>query len=329
MKQVSELISEIQTHLNIPSAEGEKQVEYFFRLAYSLAGRWALESLYDRENNEASSVSVQHFKKTFINVFQSIFTLPKEKVELNVLADYVFDIYKKGGVFYQSGLALYAVPRVESILDNIKFLRGLNPREGVFMSGLGPYTFSDEKNSDNPHLFWDLNLDRCLPILKYFSEGAQWEQYQGNSNELEIFNVKKSKWRFYWDRGDDLEGVSLAQSISQPRQYYLCKLQTQQEMTFLYVSPLPDFFRENKLWRDLAWALTLQYYGSVERTIESCGPYYSIDLNYVPSQIRAFLRLYSWLKYDNLPYEAFLIKREVMDALIPTFEKYNFYVRVR
>ena len=241
MREVSELLTEIEKGLNIPKRSQESEQGYLARIAYSLAGRWALASLSDT-NSEGivGLVSVHHFKKVFINVFRAIYPSASDHIDLNKMADYVYEQYRNGGFYYKQGKTLSNPVYKECSLNQILFLRGMRASELVFMSGLGPYRVSSAKQSDDLANFWDLKLDTLRPLLEHYLHSAHWEQYQGNGAYVSILDIKASLNGFRWS--SDVDQVSLARTTVEPYRYFLSKTKNIGAMSYLFVSYLPDFF---------------------------------------------------------------------------------------
>lgn len=333
MREVSELLIEIKNGLNIPKRPQESEQEHLARVAYSLAGRWALASLSDTNSEGiAGFVSVHHFKKAFINVFRAINPSGSDDIDLNKMADYIYDQYRNGGFYYQQGKTLSNSVYKECSLNQVLLLRGMRASELVYMSGLGPYKVNSAKQSDDLSNFWDLKLDTLRPLLEHYLHTAHWEQYQGNGAYVSILDIKASLNGFRWS--SDVDQVSLARTTVEPYRYFLSKTKNIGAMSYLFVSYLPDFFKTEQIWIDLASAFIQNYHGRLKCKIYRSGEYYLYKMNELPlpRELRSFLNIYSWpLKYlyqDNQ--SNYLIKKEIIDSLIPllaknciTFETYS------
>lgn len=324
MRDISELLTEVRTSLNIPKRKLESEEEYIARLGYSLAGRWALASLNDTNSEGLQGlVSIHHFKKVFINVYSVIGQSLYSQLDLKQIAEFAYEQYGRGGFYYRQGKTLSSPLYKEGQLKDILFLRGMRVNEVVCMSGLGPYKFSDSQQTENFSNFWDLGLNSLQPLLKHYLTYAQWEPFQGNGSNVSIFNPEKSTNGFKW--GDYNDQISLARTTVEPYRYFFSQIRNIDGLNQLFISYLPDFFKTEQLWMDLACAFILHYQGQVKCKIYESDDYYIIrksELS-VPNELRSLLLIYSWpLELLSQGKESsLLIKKEIIDSLKPFLEQ--------
>lgn len=330
MRDISALLDQIRDSLNIPKIPNESEDDYLARLGYSLAGRWALASLSDSSSEGMSGeVSVYHFKKVFEDVFRILGMTRSSYLDLERITDFVYNQYKTSGFFYQQDKALTNPLFKVGILNGISFIRGMKPSDDVNMSGLGPYRLVSSEHLDNFSDFWDLRLESLEPLLKYYLDRAQWEKYEGNGAEVSILDLKKSLYRFTWHI-EDKGKISLARSTVEPYHYFFSQSKRRDNLNYLYVSFLPDFFKTEQLWMDLACGLICKYHGKVRCRLYPIGDYYLLKASEMPlpSQVCSFITTYSWplrLLSRKESYNTLLVKKEIIDAIKQKFSKYHIY----
>lgn len=327
MKDISELLKKIQKSLNIPKRPEESEEEYSARLAYSFAGRWALASLSDiNSDGQPGLVSVHHFKKVFIDVFRVITRSLSDHLDLNQLATFACEQYKSGGFYYQVGKTLSNPVYKESSQGKVVFLRGMKPKESVCMSGLGPYKLGSSNDFDDFSNFWDLRLSSLQPLLKHYVNSVRWEQFQGNGAYVSMLSIKDSINGFRWGNDEDeCNQITLARTTVEPYQYFLSKTKTINGLGFLFVSYLPDFFKTDQVWMDLACSLIQNYHGQVKCRAWKSGNYYLIRENELalPGELRSLLFTYSWPLYilSQNKNKDLLIKKEIIESLLPELSR--------
>lgn len=82
----NDLIASIGRQLNIPKSTDN---EWICQIIYSVAGKMALASLWDRYEDKSCSVSIQHFKNRAAQIFDAYegiypeigFLFPKDKTD--------------------------------------------------------------------------------------------------------------------------------------------------------------------------------------------------------------------------------------------------------
>lgn len=167
--KTSDIISE---SLGIPlfdlEDESEKR-EHAMRLAWSLAGRRMLSSLFDEtESAEKGSVSIFHVKRAFSETYTACLTMFGVGQQIDALirrkseeaADKAFKLYLKAGFFQKSPYNVRSsLPTISCIDANPKsfdlkspdsntqkayLLRGIGPGLHAQMSGIGPWLSESE-----------------------------------------------------------------------------------------------------------------------------------------------------------------------------------------
>lgn len=164
---VTDTIDTVSEALGIPlfGTDQKAKIEHAKRLAWSLAGRRMLASLFDEtENNAGRGVSITHAKRAFAETHAACCAVMLPETECNPLglkesstlaADEAFAAYRDAGFFRKSSRWVKSAPPLRSFVEiqqkwfgeekgfaNPKkafLLRGVGPGLEVQMSGLGPW----------------------------------------------------------------------------------------------------------------------------------------------------------------------------------------------
>ena len=332
IKYTSELLHQIEDSLDIKRYSKELPIDYLSRVAYSLAARWMLASLFDDTQalNDPSecpgAVSIHHIKRRFKDIFSTFFS-PKysqfSQEDITQIVDQVYDYYLACGYFYH--LDLYVTrPRVRAEQgQSIQFHRGMSPEKQVKMCGLGPFSNTDNTHEGNWKEMFGFELDKLIPTYEYQIENAKWTNYLGNFSDLEYLNLNRRYGR-YWVDCADKDFISLARTKLEPHHYFLCKVDRLNGMETLFTSPL-TLDLSNGLWVDFANAIFLKKDNKIVHRISEDTHYYEIKLQYLlPKQIQIWFDVYSWpvnLKQIN-PFNR-LIRKDVFNVVKPYLEQYG------
>lgn len=218
---VSRTVGLISESFGVPlfsGTEKERQA-HAKRLAWSLAGRRMLASLFDEvERGEDGAVSITHAKRAFFNSYAACYaifysTLGIERpspTECRRSADEAFDAYLDAGFFRHTPYWVKSAPfRASSDLvrrtwpetlqdfvasDKATLLRGVGPGLDVRMSGLGPWLTETKRkeiqigstvHSDD---FIGFHVESREDGWKRLLRNARWERVSKSAlSDYEIF----------------------------------------------------------------------------------------------------------------------------------------------
>lgn len=322
------LIGSIGEQLNIPfSADNDGLCQ----IIYSVAGKMALASLWDRDEND-HSISIRHFKKRVAQIFEayediylrgnSCFSQDKT----DIISD-IYNIYLRSGFFYHSSHKI--VPAIPGVATNngIAFHRGCSIDNNLYMSGLGYY--SNEKCESGSSLRELFGLQECSfeDYLEEILSDSEWEQIDW-PDSAEFLRIDPPFKFGYWKQIPDKDGrISLARYGEPNKSYvfYRCEAGVcQQKMIPEW--RLKDYFSNDESnheeYRRIATALLDRYKILPKiRAIES-DDYVVIKLGYrLPPSEEIFFRLYSWpMRYDYELRSPQVFNRKMAKQIFPAFK---------
>lgn len=136
----------VSQQLNIQQDATEARNFFLARLFYSMAGCWALTSLYDKEDI-ANTISKEHFDSKTAKTLQMLMDLFPQNGFLsgnnnefiNQYVEEIYRVYENAGCFYHASKRLCPAEYSASVLNNVKFIRGKAVRNAFYVSGLGIY----------------------------------------------------------------------------------------------------------------------------------------------------------------------------------------------
>lgn len=145
-----DLFEIIASSLNIRRGKTESLSLWHTRIAYSVAGRIALSSLWDSTDDDISDgISINHFKQKIIHELNAFCEIDEEIKYISDnedfvkdIADEIYDIYLRAGCFYHKSYVIYPITEHVFTYNQITFIRGSALQESVYISGLGFYNFS-------------------------------------------------------------------------------------------------------------------------------------------------------------------------------------------
>lgn len=219
-------------------SDQEKQ-DHALRLAWSLAGRRMLASLFDEtESGEGKHVSVFHTKRAFSETYAACLAMflddtggvPVTNRNDKDVADKAFEAYLEAGFFRKSPYWVRSAPPSCSCSDiqpdpsetkdfpRMFLLRGIGPGLPVGMSGLGPWMtetkwkaaqtlFGVNILSKSPVDFLNLHTEQINDGWNRLMRATQWERTTSNDlNEYRIFCFTSHSFGL-WKNFNESRGV--------------------------------------------------------------------------------------------------------------------------
>lgn len=336
-----ELLTTIAADFNIKRGINEPADNFKARIIYSVICRLSYASLWD--NSADSTVSIQHFKnkvsallKTYLEIY------PEVKISEN-LPEEIFDLYLKTGNFYHKpnniSASIFSVTEQEKIL----FLRGITPRQKIFMSGAGFYLPSDYEKSFEASKFKnfpEMFLLQEKSLKDFWQEiisAASFEMADFNK-DTEFLRMKPPFNRGYWQNFPISDGrISLARNGEfEPKNYYLYKIEGKKFLC----SRLSEWRIYDEFFKSTDYK---NYRGGIYRQIAcACFENYKIlppvkfkfdgltvqtKFEYLPPPSELYLwTLYSWAKNFSILPNNFerIFDREIFLSLKKFFEKIGY-----
>lgn len=204
----------ISNALGVPlfGLSDQEKHDHVLRLAWSLAGRRMLASLFDEtESGEGTRVSVQHTKRAFSETYSACLEMflsetddaQAAKDSCTDIADKAFSAYLNAGFFRKSPNWVKSAPPSCSCEDPLAaspangdvprmfLLRGIGPGLSVGMSGLGPWMIARRWNEIQTSLSVNIPAKPPVDFLNLHSERiedgwsrllheAQWERIRSD-----------------------------------------------------------------------------------------------------------------------------------------------------
>lgn len=267
----------ISNTLGVPlfGLSDQERHDHALRLAWSLAGRRMLASLFDEtESGEGKHVSVFHTKRAFSETYAACLAmfLPETDGAPDVLrndsdiADEAFSTYLGAGFFRKSPYWVKSAPPSCSCCDlpsgaskakdfqGMFLLRGIGPGLQVGMSGLGPWMtetkwkaaqtlFGVDILSKSPVDFLNLHTEQIEDGWNRLVCGAQWQRNKSNDlNEYRIFCFTSHSFGL-WKNFSETQGLfSFKAPITQKNAITLAYFQQNDKpKTFLLRQKENDF----------------------------------------------------------------------------------------
>lgn len=300
------LLSELEKQLNIPC---DKDIKWLSRAIYSVAGRMALASLWDRTENGAGrpGVSPQHFKRRIVDNFQDYADIfpeaaplfPSSREDLAALTNDIYDTYLRTGHIYHSAYTLAPCAPAEAEGCGVRLCRGAAPEEGRYMSGLGLYVRTASVRTDRtPAELFRLPTEPLDRILETAESGSGWTDVSEFPDGTEFLRVKPPYTRGYWQSRPTSDGqVSLARWGDIDKQYMLYRTQGGETVRRM----LPSWWFRDALAEGSGGylrmaAAVLHRRGTLPAIrVWRDDPGCRIRLDYLlPPEEQAFFKLYSW-----------------------------------
>ena len=312
-----DLLATIAAELNIKRGNTETADNFKARIIYSVVCRLSYASLWD--NSTDSTVSIQHFKnkveellKTYLEIY------PEVKISEN-LPEEIYDLYLKTGNFYHKPNNISASMFSAAKQENILFLRGITPRQEVFMSGAGFYLPSNYEKNFEPSKFKDfpeMFLLQDKTLQDFWNEiiaEANWKVAELNE-DAQFLRMSPPFNRGYWQNSPISDGrISLARSGEiEPRNYFLYKFEGKKFLRSclpqwkiydeFFSSADYDNFRGG-IYRQIACACLENYKVLPPIKFKIDGMTVQTKFEYLPPPAELYLwTLYSWAKdFSILP----------------------------
>lgn len=322
------LISTIGKQLNIPQMTDSNGI---CRAIYSLAGKMALASLWDRTEDE-DSVSIQHFKRRIEEIYEAYAAiypevngkLPSDK---SVLSKEIYKIYQRTGHFYHSAHRLAPAAHVTSSNDSITLHRGAAPNAEFFMSGLGFYAGHSKPVSDlDVGTMFELQAQPLNVYLQELLNGGGWSAAECPVS-AEFLRMEPPFWTGEWIASPYTDGrISLARYGEPQKLYILYRCEGGQ----MFQRAIPawrttDFRSDNSNkndgeYRRIAVSL-LEGRGTLPPIkVKITGTVATVHLGYrLPPTEEDFFKLYSWPTDYSKPFHIFT--REMAVPIYMLFRK--------
>lgn len=297
----SDLLKRVSQELNITRSPSENKLIWQRRLLYSIAGRWALASLWDRKTNKSESVSVEHFKDKIKSLFHACFllypdTVPEQSIETfeEFYANEIYERYRQTGYFYYASGALQSAIQSCSQYQQIQFLRGIAPGEECMMSGLGLYRIrtshgNNSQSIENHFFLQQMSLSQWFTRL--LQQHRSWEVFTAPEG-TQYLRTKSPFFHGYWqENADKDEKISLARYGEHDQIYSLYRWQKGR----FWHSELPLWRTASGEYLRIAAAI-LQERGSLPKMIiQQDGVLIKLKIQYkLPPAEENFLKLCSW-----------------------------------
>lgn len=297
------------TDLDISKGKREDALSWRCRIAYSVAAKRGLDSLWEKEEGgEQGTVSLIHITRTIGQVFRAFHMLcPDIEAAMQEFTQHtqqylgtgkipeavLVELLQAGGCFYHCPHRAAPAAPAQAGIAGVTFLRGLSPGDSRYMSGAGMYckTSSDGSSDDVGHMFGlqkilsDMDLDRW--------ENSLQEQRREHMDGWEFLNLALLKENMkYWKDRPDLGTLSLARKQRKTEKAYM--LYRYDGRSFL-CRTLPEYWSQGTRYLPLAVALLSRRGTLPSFLVEDDGPVVSLKAGYLlPPAEETFFRLYSW-----------------------------------
>lgn len=328
--KATNFIKTISKNLNIYRADGESEINWRKRVAYSAIGQLALASLWDIGNPGEKDISIIRFKskiKREVFIYNDIFAI---NLNESVVADEIYQQYLENGYMYHKKNRITYSRKKYFEYGNLKLIRSSFPNEVNLMSGLGLYDYNEmgKGSTDISGIFELFNIDKKSLNQTYLDlqEQAKWERVNENFDiDLKFLNHKN--YQAYWTNDMDSSNnneKNFSLLRIEPISYYLCFNKGSQ----LYVSALNLDNFNNSYLKPAASILNMN---NKLRSIKYCKEenLVKIQLGYkLPPSEEGLFKLYSWpISNKNgdferlMSIEVFFIFKEMLEIIGYKFQE--------
>lgn len=335
MEKFGRLLCSIADELNIRRGTSES-VEYFKRrIIYSVISRTAYASLWDKDFDDESCVSVRHVKgkiSKLLNIYLQLY--PEARIDAGLSEELYKNFLTTGLIYHKAYRVAPSICR-EAVQGKILFLRGMPPNEKVFVSGAGFYKFDEKnflikENLSDIHDMFEVPEKNLETIWQELLDKSVWHVVE-DWQDMEFLRVSPPFNRGYWQDKPERNGkISLARSSGQfePRSYYSYKFS---DGKFL-CSQIPqwqtyDEHFQSSVYRKFSCACLAALKTLPPTEFKTDGDVVHVNFKYLfpPSELR-LMRLYSWPQFfDKFPND---FKRtfdtKIFFALKPLFEQLGY-----
>lgn len=334
MEKFGRLLCSIADELNIRRGTNESVENFKRRIIYSAISRTTYASLWDKDFDDETCVSVTHVKgkiSELLNIYLRLY--PEAKIDVE-LSKEIYKIFLTTGLIYHKNYRVAPSIYREAFQEKILFLRGMPPVEKVFVSGAGFYRCdekifpSKEKLADIREMFGmsDKNLKTIWQDLLAKSVWHTVEDWQ----DMEFLRVSPPFNKGYWQGTPETDGkISLTRTgKNEPRSYYIYKFLDGK----IFCSQIPQWqtydehFRSS-VYRKFSCACLAVLKNLPPTEFKMAGNIIHVNFKYLfpPAELN-FMRLYSWPQhFDKFPNE---FKRtfdtKIFFAVKPLFEKLGY-----
>ena len=209
-----DLATTMASALHIKHDSDESLDEWYLRVFYSAAGKMALSSLWDNEE-EKQPISVQHFKTKAENLLKACLAVYPSlqrwfSESLNDLVEDIYNTYKRTGHLYHSSYRTAPAIFNSASSGELTLIRGASPGDEVWMSGLGLFAPKKEETTVSISELFGLQTQSMADYLKEIMDKAEWRSIQW-PEETEFINLRPAVSKRYWKNDPDKDGnISLA-----------------------------------------------------------------------------------------------------------------------
>ena len=335
MEKFGRLLCNISDELNIRRGTSEGDENFKRRIIYSAISRTTYASLWDKDFDDESCVSVTHVKKKateLLNIYLQLYS--EARIDIG-LPEELYKIFLTSGLIYHKAYRVTPSIYSEAVQGKILFLRGMPPSEKVFVSGAGFYRCnekifpSEEKLSDIREMF-GLSEKNLETVWQDLIDKSVWHVVE-DWQDMEFLRVSPPFNKGYWQDKPERNGkISLARSSGQfePRSYYSYKFS---DGKFL-CSQIPqwqtyDEHFQSSVYRKFSCACLAVLKTLPPTEFKTDGDIVQVKFKYLfpPSEL-CLMRLYSWPQFfDKFPND---FKRtfdtKIFFALKPLFEQLGY-----
>lgn len=334
MEKFGRLLCSIADELNIRRGTSES-VEYFKRrIIYSAISRTAYASLWDKDFDDESCVSVTHIKgkiSELLNIYLQLY--PEARIDAG-LSEELYENFLTTGLIYHKAYRVAPSIYREAVQGKILFLRGMPPSEKVFVSGAGFYRcnekiFPSEKKLSNIREMFGVSEKNLETVWQDLLDKSVWHVME-DWKDMEFLRVSPPFNKGYWQDAPERDGkISLAR-IGQikSRSYYIYKFSDGK----ILCSQIPqwqtyDEHFQSSVYRKFSCACLAALKTLPSTEFKMDGDIIHVNFKYLfpPSELR-LMRLYSWPQFfDKFPND---FKRtfdtKIFFALKPLFEQLGY-----
>ena len=331
----NDLIAPIGRQLNIPKSTDN---EWICQIIYSVAGKMALASLWDRYEDKSCSVSIQHFKNRAAQIFDAYegiypeigFLFPKDKTDL---LEEMYSIYLRNGFFYHSSYQISPAVPTTAGNGNLILYRSNAPDAELCMSGLGFYAVQKTSTDRTVANMFGLQAQTFESYLEELLGHGEWQPIDWPDN-TEFLRLDPPFSKGYWQKLPSKDKrISLARYGDPQKNYVFYRYHN----GIYQQKPIPDwrirnYFPENTSndssrnmygeYRRIAIAL-LKRYGTLPGSeVKASGDLIEIKLGYrLPPSEEEFFKLYSWpVRYDFSSKLPPVFTRKMTRQIYPMFK---------
>ena len=334
MEKFRRLLYSISDELNIRRGMSESEENFKRRIIYSAISRTAYASLWDKDFDDESCVSVTHIKgkiSELLNIYLQLY--PEARIDAG-LSEELYENFLTTGLIYHKAYRVAPSIYREAVQGKILFLRGMPPSEKVFVSGAGFYRcnekiFPSEKKLSNIREMFGVSEKNLETVWQDLLDKSVWHVME-DWKDMEFLRVSPPFNKGYWQDAPERDGkISLAR-IGQikSRSYYIYKFSDGK----ILCSQIPQWqtYDENfqsSVYRKFSCACLAALKTLPSTEFKMDGDIIHVNFKYLfpPSELR-LMRLYSWPQFfDKFPND---FKRtfdtKIFFALKPLFEQLGY-----